>query len=387
MQKINILYVITKLELGGAQKQLLSLISRLDKERFSPFLFTAKDGLLLPEASSVTGLKIKRSRFLERPINPLKDFLALIEIYGFIKRNNIEIVHTHSSKAGIVGRIAARLAKIKFIVHTVHGWSFNDYQRRFFQKLFIGLERFVGKFTHRLIVVSHHDKQKGLKNNIGQEKKYSLIRYGINYAEFNREEQDIKEELGINFKDLVVANISCFKPQKSPLEFIKLASLVKQILPDVKFLLVGDGSLRKKIERLILRFNLQKEVILTGWRRDIPEILSATDVLVLTSLWEGLPIAVLEAMAASCPVVATYTGGVKEVIVEGKTGFIVAPHDIKKMSEELSALLKDESLRKIIGQNARDSLGSNFRLENMVKDNQDLYEDLIREKTYYKIIL
>lgn len=380
MKKINVLYVITKLELGGAQKQLLSLLGRLDRQRFSPFLFTARYGLLLQEALSITGLKVKRSRFLERPINPFKDLLALIEIYWFIKRNNIAIVHTHSSKAGILGRIAARAAGVKFIIHTVHGWPFHDYQRGLWRKLFVGMERFVGKFTYRLIAVSCHDKQKGLSHNIGEENRYRLIRYGIDCAEFNRREQKIKVELGISFQDLVVANISCFKPQKSPLEFIKLAALVNRALPGVKFLFVGDGSLRKNIERLIYRLNLQKKVILTGWRRDIPEILSATDVLVLTSLWEGLPIVALEAMAAGRPVVATNTGGVEELIVEGKTGFMVAPHDIGQMSEKLIALLKDENLRRIIGQNARSSLDSHFRLEKMAKDNQDLYEDLIRRE-------
>ncbi len=127
MPKINILYVITKLELGGAQKQLLSLINGLNKEKYNIFLFTARDGLLLNEAQILAKVTLKKSRFLERPINPLKDVLALIELYNFIKINKIQIVHTHSSKAGILGRIAAKFAKIKVIIHTVHGWSFHDF--------------------------------------------------------------------------------------------------------------------------------------------------------------------------------------------------------------------------------------------------------------------
>ncbi len=379
MQKINLLYVITKLELGGAQKQLLSLISRLDRERFNVFLFTAKTGLLLSEALSINGLRVKKSRFLERPVNPFKDLLALIEAYRFIKQNNIDIVHTHSSKAGILGRLAAKLAQVKCIVHTVHGWPFNEYQPAVYRKLFIGLERFVGKFTDKIIVVSCHDKKKGLENNIGHKDKYALICYGIDYTEFNKRGKDIKKELGIGPKDLIVTNISCFKPQKSPLDFIQLAYLVNKILPNIKFLLVGDGGLRQKIERLILRFNLQKQVILTGWHRDIPEILSATDVLVLTSLWEGLPIVALEAMATARPVVTTCTGGVEEIIVEGKTGFLFSRGDMQGMSERLIALLKDEALRKTMGKRAKDYLDDNFRLERMVNNNRDLYESLVGE--------
>jgi len=380
MQRINLLYVITKLELGGAQKQLLTLIRHLDKKRFHLFLFTAKDGLLLPEALSVSGLTIKKSRCLERPINPLKDILALIEIYRFIKKNNIEIVHTHSSKAGILGRLAARLAKVKVIIHTIHGWSFNDYQPRVKRLFFIWLERLSAWFSDKLVVVSYYDRQKGLDNHIGKENKYSLIRYGVDYTEFNIKDQNIREELGINPNDLVVGMIACFKPQKSPQNFIRLAFLTRTILPDVRFLLVGDGILRRSIEKLIEKLNLKNYVILTGWRRDIPRILSAIDVFVLTSLWEGLPITVLEAMASSKPVISTHTGGVSEVIVEGKSGFLVTPGDMYEMSERLAVLLKDGNLRAQMGQKAKGSLDSDFTLTNMVRKSKNLYEDIIKRK-------
>lgn len=377
MQKINLLYVITKLELGGAQKQLLSLIKHLAKEKFQIFLFTAKDGLLLSEALSIKGIIVGKSRWLERPINPLKDLLALIEIYRFIQKNNIDIVHTHSSKAGILGRFAARLAKVKFIVHTVHGWSFNDYQPKLWRKFFIRLERTAAQLTDRLIVVSHYDKQKGLRCNIGKEDKYSLIRYGIDYAEFTAAGQNIKDELGIDAKELVVGMIACFKHQKAPQDFIKLAALVNRILPEVKFILVGDGILRKKIERLIYKSNLQTQVILTGWRKDIPSILSTIDIFVLTSLWEGLPVAILEAVASSKPIVATRTGGIGEIVNEGRTGFLVWPGDMQKASQRLITLLKDESLRRRMGQDAKISLDGNFSLENAARNNENLYGDLI----------
>ncbi len=380
MQAINLLYVITKLELGGAQKQLLSLIRHLDKNRFRLFLFTAEDGLLLPEALSINGLTIKKSICLERPINPLKDLFALIEIYRFIKKNNIEIVHTHSSKAGILGRLAARLAKVRIILHTVHGWSFNDYQPRGKRLFLIWLERLVAQVTDKLIVVSTYDQQKGLVNRIGKENKYSLIRYGIDYTEFGFKGQNVREELGINANDLVVGMISCFKPQKSPQDFIRLAFLVKKASPDARFILVGDGILRERIERLIRKLNLEKQVILTGWRKDIARILSAIDVFVLTSLWEGLPISVLEAMASSKPVVSTHTGGVAEAIVEGRSGFLVPPKDMNRMSDRLVLLLKDKNLRNQMGRNAREGLNLNFALTSMVENSQNLYGDLIIEK-------
>ncbi len=377
MPQINVLYVITKLELGGAQKQLLNLLCRLDRETFTPFLFTAKNGPLVEEALAIPGLTIKLSNFLERTINPLKDCLALLEIYSFIRKNNITVVHTHSSKAGILGRCAAKFAGVRIVIHTVHGWSFNDYQPYFWRKFIIWLERMMAAFTNRIIVVSNHDLWRGLKNRIGERNKYCLIYYGIDYDKFSVKDNTIKNELGFAPDDIVVGNISCFKPQKSPQDFVKLAYLVSQALPKIKFLLVGDGILRRDIEKLVLKFNLQDQFILTGWRKDIPRLFSAIDILALTSLWEGMPITVLEAMAASKPVVVTHTGGAAEIVSDGSNGFLVSSGNIKNMAEKLILLLKDEPLRRAMGDNTKILLGDDFRTENLVKATQDLYQGLI----------
>lgn len=374
MRKTNLLYVITKLELGGAQKQLLSLISHLDKEKFQPFLFTAAEGLLMQDAESLKGLTITKSRYLERAINPFKDFFTLIELCRFIKNNKIEIVHTHSAKAGILGRIAARLARAKIIFHTVHGWPFHDFQPVFLRRIFIWLEKVCAKFTDKIIVVCNADKEKGLRNRIGDTEKYCLIRYGIDYEQFNVKEELKAKGLNVAENELVIGTLSCLKPQKSPQDFIKLAYLVNKALSNVKFVLVGDGELRKELERLIQRYDLQKKVILAGWRRDIPQILQAIDVFVLTSLWEGLPIAMLEAMSVSKPVVITRTGGTEELIQDGKNGFLVQPKDMNSMSEKLLLLLKDKKIRDEMGSNARQSLNFDFTTENMVENTQRLYE-------------
>jgi len=378
MREFSILYVITKLELGGAQRQLLSLIRDIIKENRNIFLFTARDGFLVSEAVSIDGLRIKKSKFLERPINIFKDILSISEIYFFIKRNKIEIVHTNSSKAGIIGRIAAKLAGVKIIIHTVHGWSFNDCQ--FFLKrwLFIQLERLTAGFTTKIIVVSEHDKQRGLINRIGTEDRYELIRYGINYNDFIvKSDKSIKKELSIPEEHLVVGMVACFKPQKSPQDFVKLACITGKILPNIKFVLIGDGILRPYLNSLIKNLNLEENIVLTGWRTDIPRMLSVIDVFVLTSLWEGLPITALEAMASGNPVLATDTGGIKEVIEEGVNGYLVPPKSIERMSVKLSDLLKDNNLRKRIGENARNNLNSDFTIDNMVGKNKRLYEYLL----------
>lgn len=379
MPKINLLYIITKLELGGAQKHLLNLISNIDKETYNVFLFTAKEGLLINEAQAIDGLILKKSRFLERPINIFKDVLALFEIYNYIKKNRIQIVHTHSSKAGIIGRIAAKFAKTPVIIHTVHGWSFHNYQTRIVYYLYLFLEKICATFTSKIIVVSGHDKDRGIKNFIGREDQYALIRYGINCNEFEGKQgrDELRKSLGLSNADLVVGMVACFKPQKSPLDFIKLAAAIKEDFPDTKFILTGDGQLRGKVWALIKKLNLEREIILVGWRKDIHLVLSCLDVFVLTSLWEGLPIAVLEAMAIGVPVVATDTGGVSEVIINGKTGYLVQVRDMQSMRNRVEELLRSPQKRDEFARLSRGVIDSEeFLLSSMVKNTEEIYFNL-----------
>lgn len=352
----------------------MSLIRTLDKERFRLFLFTAQEGLLFEEALSIERLQVRKSRYLERPINPVKDILAIFEIKHFIKENDIDIVHTHSSKAGILGRLAAKLAKARFIVHTVHGWSFNENQPFILRKIYILLERFCASFTDKIVVVSEYDKKIGLNLAIGSREKFEVVRYGIDYKEFNEPKTDgVRKEFGVQEDELLVGMIGCFKPQKSPLDFLRLANLITKNYK-AKFILIGDGVLRKKIEKAVSRHGLKDKVILTGWRRDISCLLSAMDIFTLTSLWEGLPVSVLEAMRLSRPVIATDTGGIAEVIKQGENGYLVCRKDVSALAEKLETLLKDPSLRKQIGDKARDSLGDDFRLENMAAKVKGIYE-------------
>jgi glycosyltransferase involved in cell wall biosynthesis len=380
MRKIAVLYVITKLELGGAQLQVLDLIRNLNRACYAPVLFTAADGLLVEEACAIKGLVVKRSRWLQRPINPLKDFFALFELVRVIRRSQIDIIHTHSSKAGIIGRLAGRLAGVKIIVHTVHGWSFHDYQSWLERSISIWLERFVGRFSKAIIVVSTHDKQRGLRCRIAPPERYVMIRYGIDYRHFSVSHHNLRQRLKIPPEATVVTMISCLKPQKSPLDFIEVASTVAQRFADARFFLVGDGILRNRLERLICKKDLTRCVSLLGWRRDIAEILASTDIFVLTSRWEGLPVAVLEALAAQKPCLVTDTGAVAEVIRDGRNGFLVTPGDIQAMSEKLSSLLADPALRQRLGRPPEESLGDNFTLSGMVESTQQLYMRLAGDR-------
>ena len=171
--------------------------------------------------------------------------------------------------------------------------------------------------------------------------------------------------------------VACFKPQKSPLDFIRLAGAIKDNFPDAKFIMAGDGPLRKKASVLVKKLNLGGRVILAGWRSDIPLVLSALDVFALTSLWEGLPIVVLEAMAAGAPLVVTDTGGIGEVVVNGKTGYLVKTGDLRSMQNRVEELLSNSQKRDEFAQLSRAAVNSGeFSLDNMIKNTGEVYLNL-----------
>ncbi|MBF0331934.1 MAG: glycosyltransferase family 4 protein [Candidatus Omnitrophica bacterium] len=348
-EKIKLLLVVTKLELGGAQKHVLDLIEGLDKERFELFLFSAGEGYFVEKAAGLTGVTFYRSRFLERSVNPVRDLCALIELAAFIKKNKIGIVHTHSSKAGVLGRMAARIAGVRRIVHTVHGWSFHERQSAAFRWLAILIEKALARWTDTLIVVSCADEHKGRGAGIVPRGTYALVRCSFNAQAFSGSaHQMCRQALGFSEKDIVLGMVACFKPQKAPLDFVKFATAVKEKLPQARFILVGDGVLKEAIMQQIRMAGLGKDFILTGWRQDMPEVLSVMDVFVLTSLWEGLPISVFEAMASRVPVVATDTGGIRDVVIDGKTGFLVEPGDVTGLRDKALHLVRDADLRRSV---------------------------------------
>lgn len=377
--KKNLLYIVTKLELGGAQKHLLDLIRGLGQERYNIFLFTSADGMLCSEASSIPGLRVVFSKFLDRPLCLWRDAMVFCEMVFFIRKHAIDIVHTHSSKAGILGRWAARAAVTSAVVHTVHGWSFCDGQPGWVRDFFERLERWTAKITDKIIVVSSCDLGRGIERGIGKPEQYALIPCGIDPGRFRREcgDNSLKKELGFDEDVLLVGSIACLKKQKAPQDFLMLAHAVKPLAPGVKFLLVGDGGLKSEVLRMRERLGLAEDVFLLGWRRDIVRFLKALDVFVLTSHWEGLPVSVLEAMVSRKPVVVTDTGGVRDVVVEGRNGHLVPVGDIDKMRDVLLSLLRDGESRERLGSAAAGSLGENFLLHRTTEAVGRLYEGLV----------
>ena len=380
MRKIKLLQVITKLELGGAQLSTLDLVRSLDKDIYEIYLITSNSGILISEALSISKIKLYLLSSLKREINILYDLKSLFELYRFIKKQKIDVVHTHSSKAGVLGRWAARLAGVKIIIHTVHGWGFHEYQNKIKKMLFIFLEKITALITDQIIAVTSHDINKGVSFGIGRDK-YSLISYGIDKDRFNCGYNGVfRKEIGIDNSCFVVGMTACFKPQKNPLDFIFSAARITKHVSNVKFIMVGDGQMRNKIVALIEKLKLKEKFILLGWQRNIPEIISSFDVLVLSSLWEGLPIVFLEAMASRKPIVATDIDGNSEFVKDGVNGYLVKPRDSYALADRIIYLSKNRSLAQQMGERGKVILNQNFDLNRMINNIHALYLLFLEQK-------
>lgn len=367
------------LELGGAQQNTLHTVANLDKNRFETVLISGRGGMLDKEAESIGGLKAVFLGALRREVNPLLDIAALCRLYFSIKREKPDIVHTHSSKAGILGRVTAFLAGVPAVVHTYHGYGFNDRQNIFIKSIFVIAERMVAPLTDRFIVVTREDIDKGLRHKIGPAEKYRLIRSGIKIDKYKNVKADRKAKrraFGIGENAELVLTIGPFKPQKNLIDFVRLASRVRKLNDNAVFAVVGDGEQRKMIEDEISKVNAGEFVKLLGWRRDVDEILAVSDVFVLTSLWEGLPRSVLEAMCAGLPVVAYSIDGNREMVLEGRNGYLAEPGDVAALSEKLSGLLKNRDLMISLGKAAKDTVTEEFDIDLMVRKQEKLYSEL-----------
>lgn len=385
--RIPLIQVITKLELGGAQQLALELANGVRKDLFCPYLLCGEGGLLDEEAKALPDVATHFIPHLIREIRPFSDLLALREIKRRIRsiisqypKGTPAIVHTHSSKAGILGRWAAWLEEVDVIMHTYHGFGFNDWQRPWIRRSYQLIEMITSRVTHALVMVSKANMAKAHACGIRAREVCRVIYGGIRVAEFwdaKAEFGGFKEALGLDQEDKVVTMISCLKPQKSPLDFVGVADLVFKEFNDVKFLLVGDGELRSQVIAEIRRRGLEGRVRHLGWRRDVPAILGVTDVFVLTSLWEGFPLVLPQAMAVGVPAVVTEVDGSPEAIIDGVNGFVVKPRDIQGMAKKVIELLRNPDLRKRMGEEGRKRV-KEFDIEEMVKKQQELYLELLR---------
>jgi glycosyltransferase involved in cell wall biosynthesis len=380
MKQKSILHVITHLELGGAQKATLSLLSYLGSKKYKLFLATSCKGELGEEAKRIPYLEIKCLPRLKSQPSIFFDLICLFSLYRFIRRQNIKLVHTHCPKAGIIGRWAAKLAGVPLIVHTYHGLGFEAAGNPISRWFYIWLERLTAKITNFLILVCDENIKKAKRYKIGNTKQFILIKEGIDKNKLDNptvSREELLTSIGFSKKYYIITLIAALKPQKRPLDFIKAAEFITSKYSNARFLIVGDGKLKRKINRAIIKNRLERFVKLVGWQKDIENWLNATDLVVSTSEWEGMPLAVLEAMYLGKAVVATSVDGISEVLKDNVNGLLYDCGDIDSLRDKISYIIEDQNAGRRLGGNAKSSMKDRFELSSFHKTTDELYQKLL----------
>jgi glycosyltransferase involved in cell wall biosynthesis len=374
-RKVKLLYIITLAERGGAQKHLYYHLRSMDPSLFEVILVTGQCEWLFDQAVSL-GIRTICCSSLSRKISLFKDIRAVRELFVLIKSIRPDIVHCHSSKAGILGRFAAKAAGVPIIIFTAHGWAFTDGVGYFKRIFYVLAEKIIAKITTKIITVSEYDRGLAQRYRVASMGKMITIKNGaeVRLNANNGSRNLYRNDLKIMGPAIVVSMVARLASPKDPLKFLELAGLTLQ--SDVLFLLVGDGPLRSKVEKYQKDHRLNN-VRLLGERDDVEKILAMSDVFCLFSDWEGLPLVIIEAMACGLPIVAHPVGGVPELVLDGVNGYLVDKNDMREVAGRLQTLVGNRERRERMGKMSRTRYEEEFSAVQMVETTGKLYKDLI----------
>ncbi len=380
---MKVLHVITRLILGGAQENTLATVYGLMRKGYDVTLATGPplgpEGSLIEEARE-RGVRLALIPEMRREIHPLRDAKAFVKLYRLIKNGGWTIVHTHSSKAGILGRLAARAACTRVIVHTIHGLPFHPYQSWLLNLLYISLEKIASLPTHKIITVCDAMREAACRCRIAGRNKFTTIYSGMELDPFlgvKEKDKGLVSSLGIG-DNMVIGKIARLFPLKGQGFLIRALPDIIKAVPDVKLLLVGDGILKEPLMKLSKELDVRDRVIFAGLvkREEIARFISVMDVVVHTSLREGLARVLPQAMAAGKPVVSFNLDGAGEVVLDGQTGFLVSPGDMAQLQKKIIELAKNPRMRLSFGRAGRKLVEPIFRAEYMVERICGVYEGL-----------
>jgi glycosyltransferase involved in cell wall biosynthesis len=397
-RRIKIAHVITRLILGGAQQNTLyTVIGQHRDPRFDVTLIIgADDGTegSLREEAEVAGVRLIVVPSLVRPIQPATDLRAFWDLLSIFRRERPDIVHTHSSKAGIVGRLAARTARVPIVVHTLHSLVFHEFQEAWKNRLYIGLKRLCAPLTDTLISVNQKTADGGLAAGIGRREQYVTIFSGFDLAPFleardKLSQHDAKRRFGLPPDPPVVGKVARLFPLKGHEQFLEAAVEIAREEPQARFLLVGDGPLRKELEGRTRKLNLMDRTVFTGRvpPEEVPACLQAMDVVVHTSLREGIARVLPQAGAVGKPVVTFAMDGAPEVVQDGVSGYLVPPLDTRSLARRVIELLGDPDRRQSFGEQGRAFACSNFDLDLMVERINGVYLELLERRAGSRVAL
>ena len=371
-QKIKVLECIRQGQIGGGESHLLSLVQNLDRSRFNPIVLSFTDGPMIE--------KMKELRVSTQVIHTTKpfDFFKWKAIKKFIKDNQVDIVHAHGTRANSNVLWPASSLHIP-VIYTVHGWSFHQDQNLLVKKMRILGEKYLTSKSDINISVSVSNQQSG-KNYL---RKFNsvVINNGIDQKKFDptRQYKKIREALNIPESDILVLFIARFTAHKQPLSLIRAFQIAVQSYPQMHLLMVGDGDQKKEAEALIANNEIKNKITLQGFRQDVPDLLAAADIFVLPSLWEGLPIGLLEAMAMGKAVIASKVDGTMEIVKDGENGILIETDDlVPALANALVKLSHDGPLRMQFGKKAVETIGNRFTADAMTRKIEEIYKRLVQ---------
>jgi len=387
MRRVKVLRIIARLNIGGPAIHTILLTAGLDNQGFESTLVTGVEGeyegnmLDLAAAKGVEPIIIPQ---LRRNIDPIGGLITLFKLYRLMRRERPHIVHTHTATAGLLGRLAAKLAGVPVVLHTFHGHVLHGYFGPLRSRVLVRMERFLARLSDRIVTVSEGQRRELAGYGIAPLQKITAVPLGFELeallaCESHRGE--LRRELGLAAEDKLVGIVARLVPIKNHRLFLQAAQVVAEIMPQARFLVVGDGELREELEAYAGELGLDARVLFTGWRRDLPRVYADLDVVALTSINEGTPVSLIEAMAAGAPVAATAVGGVPDVVVEGETGYLVEAGAVEGMAEAIIGLLRDSEKAREMGIAGREAVYPRFAAQTLIANIEGLYAELLRQKS------
>ena len=376
MKKIRIMEMIDRPFLGGGQINLLALAQNLDRKEFEVSVCCQGGGSLEEE--------IKRNKIEFFPISfQKKNWTGVVrEIRHLLKEKGVDILHTHGGVAGLFGRWAGRKHRNLILIHTLHGIHYLHYRNPMLKFGAVWLERYFSNFTDCVICVSGEDRRNAARYKLIHEEKIAVIHNGLDFDSFKKENNKVNNNVPFNLKSSapVVGSVARLHRQKGLIYLLRAAKEIAGVFPEVKILIIGDGPLRTKLAREAKKLRVEKLINFLGERKNLAQLMSAFDVLVLPSLWEGFPYVLLEAAAMAKPVVATEVSGTKEIIKPQKTGILVPPRRSDKLAQAVINLLRQREYAQNLGRALKKDVYQRFTLSQMVDKTQKLYLRLYQAK-------
>jgi glycosyltransferase involved in cell wall biosynthesis len=371
-RRLRVAQIVTKFTAGAGGITLRGALT-MDQSRFSTTILAADGGSLIGAAEEA-GLEVIRLRHMSPELSAREDVRGVRELAAQLESGGFDVVHTHSAKAGALGRIAARRVGVPTIVHSLHGFPFHEFQSSPRRRAYLAIERRLGSFTDYFLTDGTVVAAEAVRLRIAPPERIRAIASPVDDIPQVTPEarRHARRLLGVPQDAKVVGTAARLDLQKAPLDMVSAFKVLGR--RDVYMAWIGDGELRSKTERMIRREGLEDRFLLLGNRSDIPTLLPGLDVFAMSSLYEGLPCAVVEAMTCGVPVVATAVNSVPEVVISGKTGVLAPPSDPASLSRALAYLLDNPEVGARMAAAARAHIGDRFRPEVLGRDLDEIYE-------------